>query len=753
MPTAPPRCRRRRRRLGTCAASGLVAVGVGTIALVIGFGTPRTASSQVIDAQPLRPVALGGDSTAFGWSIDAVAEANGLALFGMGSSLLTAEVGGDAPPTIVGRVDDLRTLWGIGTIAIGDGLAWVLSDRPEDLRYGPFHACGRQEPLVSLSLEGGAAPRPVRQQRSYAAPPAVVVDVSRPPSLRFVRLFDFDESGNGFEAITARHRRAIVRHWYSQGDRLEMIDGDSGSVAPVLPVPRGWEGDMRWLDDRHLILAGGVPTYVDHTWRANTRLDVVRLGDDTSSGTFLSTLPIAGDGQVVGVASEGARAYVLLRDADPVLVSFDLSKPEAPRLVDRLIVPAGTATAKYCARSLALEPGGRTAYFSPDRRGVAAVAVDAGGRLTSAPLHVDVDEGLAGISAVGGRLVVAAGASMVVADPMATAEPGIIGRWRTLVAPTWVALRADHAYVIGADMGLNVVDLADGRPRRVRGRVQLPHSAATAAETVGIAVGAAAMVWVTAAGALYGIDVGDADVPRIVSRYAPSAPVRAMAVDGARVAITGGACVELLDVADPADPKRVGEVAPPLPGDEAHAHCPNTLALLGDRLYLGGEALRIVDIRDPQRPRMLDGLAHPVRDIAAVHGLVITGDVAHDGIGERVTAFDVRADRWRTHLTFGCGYGCPQVAAAPLGRWIAVVARDEAFVGLTARLLDASTLADTGLRWKAYADEPVDLAVDGSHILTTSYYTPLLAHRLWPVEIVMRAFLPRLWTGPRDYRP
>jgi hypothetical protein len=104
-------------------------------------------------------------------------------------------------------------------------------------------------------------------------------------------------------------------------------------------------------------------------------------------------------------------------------------------------------------------------------------------------------------------------------------------------------------------------------------------------------------------------------------------------------------------------------------------------------------------------------------------------------------------------MTFSCGYGCPQVAAAPLGRWIAVVVRDQVMVGLTARLLDASTLADTGLRWRAYADEPGDLAIDGARILTTSGYTDLRSHRLWPVEIVMRAFLPQLWTGPRDYRP
>ncbi|MFN8423567.1 MAG: hypothetical protein U0470_09365 [Anaerolineae bacterium] len=696
-------------------------------------------------------MALASDSTSFGGRIDGVAAFDGRAAFGMGSSLLTVEVDGGAAPRIVGRVDDLRVHWGIGSIAIGDGLAWILSDRPDDDPYGPFRPCASRESPVSVAMEVRAEPRPSRQQRSYAAPPAVVVDVSRPGAPRVARVFDF-ESGNGFEAIAARGRRAVTQR-RSNGAGLELLDADSGSDARLLTLPDGWRGRFQWLDDEHLVLVGSTPTSVGRAWHANTRLDVVRLADGAASGAIISSLPIAGDGQVVGMVTDGTTAFVLMRDVDPVLITFDLSRPDAPRLVDRLVVPVGAGDVKSCARSLALSPDGRTLYFSRDRRGVSAVAVEADGRLAVAPMEVDMEGGIVDIAAVGSRVVVAAGASLTIAGPTSAALPTISGRWRTLLDPTWAALRGDHAYVIGSDMGLDVVDLANGRPTRLRGRVQLSHLAIEDKSSVGIAVGAGDTVWAMAAGTLYGIDVGDPDAPRIISRYVPSTPVRALAVDGERVAITGGACVELLDVANPALPMRLGEVAIPLPGNASRTHCPDSLALVGDRLYLGGEALRIVDIGDPQRPRALDGLAHPVRDIAAADGLVITGDVAHDGIGERATVFDVRADRWRSHVTFGCGYGCPQVAMAPLGRWIAVVVRDQAMVGLTARLLDASTLADTGLRWQAYADEPGDLAIDGARILTTSGYTDLRSHRLWPVEIVMRAFLPQLWTGPRDYRP
>lgn len=137
----------------------------------------------------------------------------------------------------------------------------------------------------------------------------------------------------------------------------------------------------------------------------------------------------------------------------------------------------------------------------------------------------------------------------------------------------------------------------------------------TAAVAVATALLAAAARSVPASGAA-------PDYLRIVGEVGGRAA--ALAVDGERAYVGVGRRLEVLDVSDPANPRRLGATVladPPVSIEVAGSH-----ALVGT---LGSGGLRVVDVADPMAPREVAAIADRFLPYGAVADIEVSGDRAY----------------------------------------------------------------------------------------------------------------------------
>ncbi len=184
---------------------------------------------------------------------------------------------------------------------------------------------------------------------------------------------------------------------------------------------------------------------------------------------------------------------------------------------------------------------------------------------------------------VGPRLIL-----LDVADPRAPRQVGQSQALPGLVQDVDVV--GDLAYVAAGDAGLVVLDISErGSPHQV-GAVQTRGSASRLVVQGGLA-------YVGAQNLLTVIDIAESSAPREVGWLEMPGEVSALAVVSGTAYIAHQKGLHVVDVSDPAQPRERGALRLPAGAED--------VAVLGGYAYIAGGGLRVVDITDPTRLRVV----------------------------------------------------------------------------------------------------------------------------------------------------
>jgi len=177
-----------------------------------------------------------------------------------------------------------------------------------------------------------------------------------------------------------------------------------------------------------------------------------------------------------------------------------------------------------------------------------------------------------------------------------------------------VAVRLGYAYVAAGAGGLHAFDARNPSAPRWTAAIEYPGD-----DAGGVAiVGDGAVYVANGASGVYVFDAAaNAEQPAVVGSLAVPVPARHVAAEGARAIVVGGTGLVVLDVADPRRPVVRGRLDGFIDARRA--------ALLGAWAFVADRAggLRVVDVGDPDRPRLAATYAAPdARDVAAAGDLI-----------------------------------------------------------------------------------------------------------------------------------
>lgn len=240
------------------------------------------------------------------------------------------------------------------------------------------------------------------------------------------------------------------------------------------------------------------------------------------------------------------------------------------------------------------------------------------GQVTEAVGSVNIGAGGLSVEVVGGLAYVAVGANgLVIVDVSRPDQPRVLGSVDTPgdrhSSANCVAVRGAWAYVAGGPWGLQVVDVSDPHHPRIAAGVATPGDACEVAVSEGYA-------YVTlGSDGLSVVDVTDPGAARVVAHLATGSPAFGIALAGGCAYLAAGSGgLQVADVSDPLRPELLATAGAP----GWHVD----VAVDGDRAYLVGSRLTVLDITDPAAPRFLgDVQAHlGLDEVAALGPLVCT---------------------------------------------------------------------------------------------------------------------------------
>lgn len=430
---------------------------------------------------------------------------------------------------------------------------------------------------------------------------------------------------------------------------LEIADASSPAMAmPLSSYAFAGTGSAGFAG----VALAGTTAYWGTT-RAGLRvLDVANLAAPVETHVLLP------GSDVWGVEVRGTTVAALEREEG--LKLLDAAAAGGPSLVGEFPSPVSpTYTAVALAES--------HAFMAVDASGLEIVDVSDPANPTLA-LALDAPDPCFDLAAEA-DLVCAAGVSgLLVLDVSNPAAPNRVGAVAVPFVQA-VALREGMA-LVGSSFGVFVADVSDPTAAVLgggvlAGAIGAPRAAAFAGPTLAV-VG-------TDAG-LRLLDVSDPAAPAAIGAADTAAPVLALAVEGARVAMGAGTKAVLADVADPAAPAILGEVelfgevgsivlsgttifasasdrglhaidasdpaAPAIlrliPGDGDA-----DLVLAGDRLFAASGSVEMYDVSDPATPVLLDVYVPPPSRASATE-IAIAGDLVF-GAGLGFTVLDASA--------------------------------------------------------------------------------------------------------------
>ncbi len=614
-------------------------------------------------ADPHAPRELGAVDA--GGTLDAVpagADAWAVAVEG---GIAVVDARDPAAPTLAGRVDVAGrlvaldgTASGLVVAAVADGASdtWHVIDArdPAAPRVAATRTAADGITALDLYDAGGApndpndggGPRLYLAQRVAAAFGAArqvsawsLRDPADPAPLGVYALGDADESR--IVALAAAGDRLGL--WNDQGQAWAVDWPAAGGPMAGAPLDRPTLfGAMAPVDGAVLAAhPGGLAAYDVSVPAAPAEGGRVRL-DPAASVT--AALPAT-------LRVDGPRAYMAV--SDTAIGIFDVAERAAPRLL--AVHDVGRTIG-------ALDVAAGRAYVAGDTGGVAILDVrDAGAVREVGAYTPPSGTAVTGVTVVGGRAYLAVfdvGLEIVdVRDPAAPVRVGTldldIDDWFDIVVAGRTLLVAGRPSPEGRGW---IVDAADPAAPRLLG--VLPAPAAGAQLWVDPAV--PTRLYAADGQRVHVLDIADPAHPRPLAEHMVRRVVDVRAADGRLYALTsGGSLAVLADVDDPA-------TTPAARSTLATWVDASALDVAGGRAAVAGHAgpLRLIDVRDPTRPRVTAVYSTGrVADVALTVGhAYVAGSIA-GGI-EIVDVADPAAPRQQGRIALDGQPTAVRVAAA-----------------------------------------------------------------------------------------
>jgi len=492
---------------------------------------------------------------------EGIAAAEGLAVYGAGSALQTADVSTPAAPVVLGEVNIGGFVQGV---AIVGARAYIAA---------------AEAGLVVVDLSDPVHPRVLGSLPDTNYAQSVVVRGSIAwvcGSSKGLSAVDIADPANPKLLSSTKEGLSRARQVIAAGDTLLVADSSKGLVIfdggdPSSPVLVGsLDGRYRAVD------ATGSYAYLPSY--SGTVVDVVNISDP-SKPTTTTSIDLGRSG-LNGILVAGNQ--LLVSGFNLGLVAFDLANPAAPVEAGRLGGVWGQLSADgddlYIARS---DAGWAVAELTAS--GAPVLLATHGGTGTSRRLAV--------ASSVA---VVAARPDFIGVDIADPKEPRELWRIRPAGIPSDVAAANGLVYAT-VDHGLLVLDC--GRPGPPRKVGWTPLSATGRYISVdGDTVAMAAFY----SGAFIAVDVRDPANPRETGRIDLGfRPVGVVLSGNTAYLAESGHGLHMIDIGDPATPSDVGMIE--LEGVS------DSLAVRDDLLFVGlsRNGLAIFDITDPIHPAEL----------------------------------------------------------------------------------------------------------------------------------------------------
>jgi hypothetical protein len=421
--------------------------------------------------------------------------------------------------------------------------------------------------------------------------------------------------GGSVNALAVSGNRAYL----GQGPRVQVLDlSQAGSPqwlgeSPILPgvvedlaVQDGYAyvaagaGGIRVLDLGDARAPGEVgmlstssPSYAIVVYGAHAYVATLRglLVVDVSVPAQPREVSVArayGLANARALALAGDRLYVALESNLAVL---DLSSPAAPLRLGSTDHLPGEISSLVVDGSHVLLAAGSAGLLVID------VADPSGPRQIG---QLDTPGKAVDVALAAGRAIVAdQGIGLTVADLANPAQPVVLGRLDTLPGAYRLRIAGPLAYVADRGLGLRVVDLSDlAAPRQV---AALP----TTLQADGLVIVGSRVYTVGIDSGLAVLDLSGPDFPRVSGRLPDARAWRIAVADGLAYLAAGAEGLQVIDVADPAAPRRRSSIRTL---GQAYG-----VAVDGGFAYVADldKGLTIVDVRDPDAPRIVSSVDTP----------------------------------------------------------------------------------------------------------------------------------------------
>ncbi len=340
-------------------------------------------------------------------------------------------------------------------------------------------------------------------------------------------------------------------------------------------------------------------------------------------------------GQVQHVARDGQR--VLTADQNGVLSLFDISQPEAPRLLSDMRLP------KSSIRALHLNAGIATvltanALLSIDFQAEGSPAISALGVNLGGSRRAFID---------GDHLFVADWFSGLHIYDIATPHaPRLLASLPTPGSPKGVLVRAGIAYLADDDHGLQIIDVSHVRQPRLLANLPLAGLAYTMQLRYPLLYLAAHR------GGFHIIDVSNPRAPKRLGGYDTAGKSWALALkDNYALVADDNSGIVVFDISNPNQPQLSGQYNP-----GGHAE---DILIDGDIAYAAffDLGLHVLDISNPSQPRLIARLATPGNArgldragntlyLAAWDAGVLIIDITDPGKPRLIGHYDTRGSSW-----------------------------------------------------------------------------------------------------------
>jgi len=353
------------------------------------------------------------------------------------------------------------------------------------------------------------------------------------------------------------------------------------------------------------------------------------------------------------VASSGDYAYF---SSGAVLMIADITDPSAPIVVGQLELPADID---------GIEISNGYAYLACGSRGLWVVDVTdsttpvVAGAYTSTlwPVSLEVVGDLAYVANAANpeSLVV-----LDVSDPASIAKLGSV--WGLLVSVYDITVAGSHAYLVGYEDGLKIVDVSDPTTPTLVGESPAFHG-------VGVSVHdghAYAVEFDTEPTSGFRVfDVSNPSAP-VQTAFVPHPWLSDVAVVGSIAYLSSGSLLESYDITDPSTPVAIGSLSMSAFRLDASVQ----------HIYAAGfeDGLQIVDVTDPSSPIVVGAFDTPgyTKSIDATGSLVFA-----DGGNEGVRIFDASNPHSPVEIA---------TTGGPNGAWDLTVSGDFLYAATSSRL-------------------------------------------------------------------